>query len=280
MAISAPTDIAGCQLWLDAKEPGSIDLPNGASVPLWSDLSGTGHHVTQANPALQPVFQRKVINGNPSIHFYGEANNPWNGTQGPAENYLQNLSFVDFNAAGTFTFFMVARLEKTDVLAGAGPATQHQCAWEVEGGAFNSGPNFLHFDQAGRITATADMRLPNSGSFREVPEAADASNLLTWAGGFRSYSGKWDAPSGFIYRDGVQVGTVSGPANSGGYVTNHLFVGDLPGRYQPMSGYMSLLIMYDTALSDPDRLDVEDWIQARWFSDDQHRRSVGSEVPN
>ena len=43
-----PTDIGGCQLWLDGVDPAGTGTPpsNGATVPTWTDKSGSGNSVT------------------------------------------------------------------------------------------------------------------------------------------------------------------------------------------------------------------------------------------
>jgi hypothetical protein len=64
----APTDIAGCWMWFDASNAGSITASSGA-VSQWSDLSGNARHVTQGTGSLQPVTGSRTINGLNAISF-------------------------------------------------------------------------------------------------------------------------------------------------------------------------------------------------------------------
>jgi hypothetical protein len=64
----APTDIAGCWMWFDASNAGSITASSGA-VSQWSDLSGNARHVTQGTGSLQPVTGSRTINSLNAISF-------------------------------------------------------------------------------------------------------------------------------------------------------------------------------------------------------------------
>lgn len=64
----APTLLSGLELWLDAATAGSVD---GTPVATWSDLSGCGHHVTQAAGARQPLWKANQQGGLPAVVFDG-----------------------------------------------------------------------------------------------------------------------------------------------------------------------------------------------------------------
>lgn len=59
-----PTQVSGCQLWLDAADPSANGTTpaNGTSVSTWSDKSGNGRNATQATSARQPTFSNNSIN--------------------------------------------------------------------------------------------------------------------------------------------------------------------------------------------------------------------------
>lgn len=63
-----PTDIAGCQLWLDAGQ--GITL-NGSNVSQWADMSGNNNHAIQNTASAQPLWVDGLLNGNPVIRFDG-----------------------------------------------------------------------------------------------------------------------------------------------------------------------------------------------------------------
>lgn len=64
-----PTNIAGCQLWLDAADADTISI--GTGVSQWDDKSGQGNNATQTLGANQPSYQLAVQNGLNVIRFDG-----------------------------------------------------------------------------------------------------------------------------------------------------------------------------------------------------------------
>lgn len=64
-----PTTVAGCVLWLPAHQiTGVLD---GGVVTSWTDESGTGNTVVQADAARQPTYLTGAINGWPAVLFDG-----------------------------------------------------------------------------------------------------------------------------------------------------------------------------------------------------------------
>jgi hypothetical protein len=64
--IASPTEIAGCQLWLDGRDPnGNGILPSaGATVTTWVDKSGSGNSMTASGtPTFQISPSRISLNG-------------------------------------------------------------------------------------------------------------------------------------------------------------------------------------------------------------------------
>jgi hypothetical protein len=63
--LSAPTNISGVVLWLDASQ--ITGLADGDPVASWTDLSGSGNSATQATASLRPTFQTSELNGKPGV---------------------------------------------------------------------------------------------------------------------------------------------------------------------------------------------------------------------
>ena len=65
-----PTQISGCQLWLDATDPLGNGIPpsNGAGLSIWKDKSTNGLSGTAVS---SPTYQTNVQNGLPVIRFNG-----------------------------------------------------------------------------------------------------------------------------------------------------------------------------------------------------------------
>jgi hypothetical protein len=61
--IGAPTDLAGCELWLDAQDLASITKDGSNLVSQWSDKSGNAKHAVQATPANQPTYNTTGLGG-------------------------------------------------------------------------------------------------------------------------------------------------------------------------------------------------------------------------
>lgn len=66
----APTDIAGCQLWLDADDAATFTYSSGVVVSQWDDKSGNGRHVSQGTVANQPS-RNGTQNGRTTVVFDG-----------------------------------------------------------------------------------------------------------------------------------------------------------------------------------------------------------------
>jgi hypothetical protein len=63
-----PTEISGCQLWLQAE---TLALADGTAVTSWPDSSGQDHEVVQAEVENAPVYRSNRLNGRPTLTFDG-----------------------------------------------------------------------------------------------------------------------------------------------------------------------------------------------------------------
>jgi hypothetical protein len=59
-SIWQPTQISGCQLWLDAADSTSMTV-SGSTVSQWNDKSGNGYNVTQSDAGSRPRFSQRQI---------------------------------------------------------------------------------------------------------------------------------------------------------------------------------------------------------------------------
>ena len=64
-----PTDLPGLAAWYDASR--ITGLSDGEAVAQWDDLSGNGHHLTQATSEFRPLYKTSVLNGLPALLFDG-----------------------------------------------------------------------------------------------------------------------------------------------------------------------------------------------------------------
>ena len=66
--ITAPTQLSGCELWLDASDPESVI---GSTASAWVDKSGNGANATQSTSANQPTLVKNGWNGLSYLSFDG-----------------------------------------------------------------------------------------------------------------------------------------------------------------------------------------------------------------
>ncbi len=68
-AVSAPTEISGCALWL--RSDVGVQTTEFGAVTNWVDQSGNGRHASQTDPNRQPVYSASAFNGQPAVTFDG-----------------------------------------------------------------------------------------------------------------------------------------------------------------------------------------------------------------
>lgn len=142
----APTDLAGCQLWLNVAM--LAGLADGRPVAVWPDSSGQNHEATQTDVADQPLYRTAALNGRPALQFNGE-------------NQFLTLPLAE--TATEHTFFFV--LDNT-------PGGGHS--------------HYLFDAQSGRLALNAaDTASPanirfSDGTWRTVGAASAGPQLLTW----------------------------------------------------------------------------------------------------
>jgi hypothetical protein len=93
-----PTDIAGCQLWLDAADATTISI--GTGVSQWNDKSGNTRNAIQATAASQPAYITAGKNGLNLVRFDG-SNDGMTGVYF-APTSLHSVFVVVKNNSGSF----------------------------------------------------------------------------------------------------------------------------------------------------------------------------------
>jgi len=114
-AISAPTDIPGLQLWLDASQPNSFYKDTAKTQPatlesdkiaLWADKSGNGYDATNTNATNQPLLTLNKDGGYSGVQFGASANTLLT---------LGNPSVLNFGNTGSSTVFIVYKQTSSGV---------------------------------------------------------------------------------------------------------------------------------------------------------------------
>jgi hypothetical protein len=110
--IFSPTQIAGCQLWLDAADSNTLTL-SGSSVTAWNDKSGNNYHMNTLTPsarwtgtAVYPTIGTS-INGLQTVNFLAQSGLK----QGTTLDGVKNLFWVGRIAvpvgSGDFSLFLL-----------------------------------------------------------------------------------------------------------------------------------------------------------------------------
>lgn len=239
MSITVPTDISGCQLWLDVNALVSTD---GTSITTLPDGSGNSRDFTKrTQDQAAPVYKTNIINGNmPGLLFSNAAksslSNAWTPSGQMTIFVLAQLG--NFSAGyGIFTSIKLFNPDGGFNLGNGGTGNKKLTIQTGLGGNWVDGANLASSDD---LTAYPFMA--------EVVIGAGTTNLYN-----HNVIEGTDASHGSI-----AAGTV-------GTFLGALYRNDIPATDQWMDGYAFEIIVYDSALSDAVRGDVEEYLRAKWF---------------
>ena len=234
----APDDIAGLVLWLDADDAATITKDGSNNVSQWNDKSGNGDHAVQATAARQPLYVASGINGKGAIDFRNDDHFELPDLVGisGSQNRSALVVFEHFIAAEQG--YLIALGYFSSIIAGA--------AWRF--GINASG--YLQLEIVG--TDYASSLAPST-----APAQAAAILSGSTIGDHTLYlDGTAEPVSG-----SSAVNTGSGEASvsqqnrggPGGLVTN-----------KAIDGYISEILIYDSALANSDRQKVEGYLAHKW----------------
>ncbi len=227
--------IAGSVLWLRADSLRGV-LGDGAAVAQWLDSSGTGADASQPVSGKQPVFSMSSINGLPAVTFDG------------VDDRLENAS-ASFSSTHSIFAVWTIRAETGDGWA----FVLRPSASTYSGFSFRLGmPNKLAFE-------TSQGTLPILSSFVTSSVEPSASPFLVSA----TISGLTGMQSQNLYIDGVLDEQAPMQAGNSAQVRVGYSVGEMT-TLGGVSADVAEIIVYDTALADPDRLQVEAYLRAKY----------------
>lgn len=234
-----PKKLAGLELWLDASNSASITL-NGSNVSQWDDLSGNGRHATMATAANQPLYLPTGINGKGAVSFTKTSAQAMYGTFSKTLTGMTVFvlfRYSNFGNDGNNRFFAM-------IVSGAAAdfgGTNHLSPLIRNGGA-----------------GTNQVCAYGGGNIAIVTTPAYDTPLI-WS----------------LVANGT---TVSGRINNGAAsVTNRTF-NTIYSNYALssyrsslnvvadafMDGYLSEIIVYNSALSDAARVQVAQYLSKKW----------------
>jgi hypothetical protein len=220
-----PTQISGCQLWLDATDVNGTgtSVANGSTISTWTDKSGNGRNASQATVANRPSVGR--VNDRTAIVFSGS---PVfmilpNITSVPVSIFMiaastQNANNTFFVSLGGFPNAIFLREQFSPVFFG------------IDGG---SGGQYLT-------------------SVRDLNTHIWSFTLPASASGTFAFDGSVVATSGF---------TLGANTN---FVSNSIGTWNQQSADGNIRGGISEIVMYDVALSASMRQQVEGYLAWKW----------------
>ena len=232
-AVWTPADIPGLGLWLDASQ---LALADGAAVTVWPDASGAGRHATAMD--TPPVYQSAVMNGSPGVVF----------NTSPVTRLLVPGWGTALSGKTEYTLFLVlnqtAHMGNYPVIAAA--PTYTTWAWLLE---WDISRSFYWGSGAN------SLRLYGLNATVGAPYLFTLHKLTA---GPKLYLNRVDHSTNYTVSSGVDmaptVPNIGADVNLGGYYT---------GDYG-ITGPVSEVIWYDHAITDAERLQVEDYLTVKY----------------
>jgi len=222
-----PKNVAGLKAWYKADN--ITGLSDGEAVATWGDSSASGYDATQSNSLYRPLYKTNIINGKPVVRFDG------------SNDYLQKTTVSGFtNAASTIIFQKI---------------NGSQC-----GGSYELGLN------GGVNTGLSHLAWCGSTNYSRVGGAG--SGDITWA-----YSVPYTNVIAQIYNGSTtshkawENGTLKNTTvvnASFGTAPNTITLGALTPTNYWLQTDIGELILFNTALSDGDRNQLNAYIQRKW----------------
>jgi hypothetical protein len=232
-----PTQISGCQLWLDAADSSTITFSSGTSVSQWNDKSGLNNHALQGTTANQPSTYISAngltgMNFGLSNFFRGSFSSPITGTTLSAFIIL-NMNSSTYNYGRALS---LSTNNNNDYLAGAGGTnisrnSTNVALWqEAFGGSGTAGPFSINTSTTYLIDSmfdgTTHIAYLNASNVASVATSTNFSIYL-FGIGFQAYQ------------------LVS--ASSDYWI-----------------GYINEVVIYNTALTEAQRKNVEGYLAQKW----------------
>lgn len=232
-----PTQISGCQLWLDAADTSTIT--GTSSVTAWADKSGNGNTATSSGTA-NPVLTQNLINGVQGISFpnTGTSPNPTYYFDGPIS--LTGTSITSFVVCVPSSVTVTAASPPRILsLAAAGAVDYTSALYFVA--LYQYLTSFAVYRYSGGNIATVAANTPYV-----ISTVATPGNLAGYQNGVGPTNITAGVPSGNFSVSRFRIANEFNPATS-------LF-----------NGNIGEVIVFNTALSTSQRQQIESYLGRKW----------------
>jgi len=242
-----PNQIEGLKIWLSADSNVTFSIPT-KKVEAWGDKSGNNNNVSQTTKSLQP--KRYTYSGSETDNT-GELNGKTRISYYPSStpHYLgsDDITLMPFST-GDFTVFIVA-------------------AYDVN--VSSTQESVLGLEPAGAGAGFIKLGQKNIGEYQAI--VSDGTNSITanqfLAANEAIMTYKLDGDTMTIYANnvaGTPVTTVGFDA-TGKFIAGEFFVGGYPSvSTSGFKGSVAEVIVYNTALTDNKRQEVEDYLNKKY----------------
>jgi hypothetical protein len=232
-----PIPAAGLVLWLKGDKGITSDGNGGVSE--WLDNSGNFNHARQPDAAKRPTLASNELGTNPALKFDG------------ADDYLEVASSSSLAILGDITSFFVVKIDDYDGYRAvwaktAGAGGNIPAPWDYWMPPNDGRPNLLHGNGSGVLGAfQADAPLP--------------TDRYAIAGFDRAGS----TVNHYLDQALNGTGTINGTGGDGGLPLRIGTRGDL---FTKLKGGLAELVIYNRALTDQERTQVQSYLQDKWFT--------------
>jgi len=229
VSISSPLDVTGCLLWLRA-DLGVTKVDN--KVSSWKD-SALGSDASQSSDDLKPLYVENQINDLPVIRFGG------------TDDYMSGV--LVYNAKPLHMFQIYKRIT---LVAGADGLT----IVNTSDGDTNQSGAVLNFN-----SSTTQIDTYHAGYKSQLTSPGLANGVVALV------ESKFDGVNNTLYVNGVAKTPV---ADTGTFNSTNYYIGCRYFGGTVKAGYLNAdiaeILIYDSALSDPDRLTVETYLNGKY----------------
>ena len=250
--ITAPTSVAGLQVWLDGSDPSNGVVPaDGTAITTWVDkVTGNLHSAVPVNTANKAIFKGAGTVGGIKTTV---------GTM-LFKNTPYRIPYTSFSP--TYTIFSVFRAETGLTTAGLSmmPVLTNNSCYVLTGAADYQ----LYFGMYQDKYATA---VGASGAWYGMSVNTPSTTVRgQWVIATMQYSASTKTTTTFL--NGIAM-TSKGPnaaAQNGGIAWNDLYIGqnNSAGADYRLHGYIGEILIYNSVLSTTDRQSVESYLSLKY----------------